>query len=822
VVDIGPGIAYDVNCRGWVVGGTGGSGSSAFFWDGQSLTTIKPAGAGDAIAYAVNEAGVVALYATFSSAPWGQAFTWSRDGGLQALAQMPGQSWAEAWGINEAGDVVGWIEDAAGFAHATLWQGGARTDLGGLSAPNWSAAFDINDAGQVVGQAVTGVSRACFFDAGPSYIGAPDVSSAYAVNALGDVAGTTLDPQSGEYDAWARIDGQFVTVASGTSTWANDINDRRQVVGTAAGTAFLWQDGTWYDLNSLTAGAAGLMEATAINDCGLIVGGTDGGRAFLLVPDPDDPTDTDDDGLADVWELCGIDADHDGALDLRLPGADPEHKDLYVELDAMVGFAPTVAALQSVVDAFAAAPLANPDGNDGVALHFVGRVDPDDPDSGCDPCVDEDDLPAAAWGSGFAEYDALKTQHFRSTFEQAHAHAAAILQAKNKVFRYGLCAQSYVDGSGGTGSTGQAETPGNDFFISMGSVAASRTVTDGMLAGTIMHELGHTLGLRHGGDQADPRFRYKPNYFSVMNPLWQMPVELPTSPPATTADKVNWLWSTSWRLQYADTPMNQLDENALQEAAGLGGDATRFTLVGTRLNGSGSGFPAVWRMGGPIDWNLDGDAADSGVAEDVNYLAGMQEVAGIDVLTSPDDWSLVQFLPTGDVNWRDKSSPWAAGSLAFDPDLDELTADEYLALSTLRFDCNGNGIADDVEIDLGAEADANDNGIPDACEQLNASAAPGPSPLVARLRVSPPSPNPTDAVSLVAYELAAAGPVTVEVYDVRGHRVRRLWHGAQEPGEHQVTWDGRDDRGLPAASGTYLLRVDCAGTGIARPVVLRR
>jgi hypothetical protein len=38
-----------------------------------------------------------------------------------------------------------------------------------------------------------------------------------------------------------------------------------------------------------------------------------------------------------------------------------------------------------------------------------------------------------------------------------------------------------------------------------------------------MHELGHNLGLHHGGGQEDPlndaRFNWKPNYHSVMNYL---------------------------------------------------------------------------------------------------------------------------------------------------------------------------------------------------------------------------------------------------------------------------------------------------------------
>ena len=72
--------------------------------------------------------------------------------------------------------------------------------------------------------------------------------------------------------------------------------------------------------------------------------------------------DADLDGLLDSWETTGIDANHDGTIDLTLPGANPLHKDLYVEVDAMKGRAPTQATLDGVVTVFANAPnIYNPD-----------------------------------------------------------------------------------------------------------------------------------------------------------------------------------------------------------------------------------------------------------------------------------------------------------------------------------------------------------------------------------------------------------------------------------------------------------------------------
>ncbi len=64
------------------------------------------------------------------------------------------------------------------------------------------------------------------------------------------------------------------------------------------------------------------------------------------------------------------------------------------------------------------------------------------------------------------------------------------------------------------------------------------------------------------------------------------------------------------------------------------------------------------------------------------------------------------------------------------------------------------------------------------------------------------SPNPFQGAALVSYRLPVANHVSLELYDVKGRRVRTLVDEVQPAGDHQVTIEGA---GLP--SGVYFYRL---------------
>jgi hypothetical protein len=84
-------------------------------------------------------------------------------------------------------------------------------------------------------------------------------------------------------------------------------------------------------------------------------------------------------------------------------------------------------------------------------------------------------------------------------------------------------------------------------------------------------------------------------------------------------------------------------------------------------------------------------------------------------------------------------------------------------------------------------------------------------------------PSPTTGPATIAFDLPAAAPVDVEIFDVAGRLVQRIDVGDLGAGTHQVPWDASGLEGADVANGVYMVRVTSAGQLLAseRLVVAR-
>jgi hypothetical protein len=332
--------------------------------------------------------------------------------------------------------------------------------------------------------------------------------------------------------------------------------------------------------------------------------------------------DSDGDGLFDDWEQNGVPyTKSDGTTGKYiLPDADPSHKDLYIEIDSMQGHAPLNKALFDDLIAFANAPVKNPDCRGGINLHMI---------------ADDQNVPEKQYVN-VTELHQLKDIWFGTASERSDIDHKALLGAKDKAYYYVLFAHqqypSLFDRFGS--SSGIAEDiPGRSLLVTLGSQFWGQDPKTGHHIGTVdeqegtlMHEMGHLLGLRHGGKD---NMHYKPNYDSVMNYAFQM------------ASLVN-----DRPLSYESCIIPTLNESSLNEQAGIGSNVCpreqglRTVVDAPALRGQEGCADAgtVAPFGGfPIDFNHD-NKIENPVKKDLNCDHQYTE------LISYDDWNHLVFL----------------------------------------------------------------------------------------------------------------------------------------------------------------------------------
>jgi hypothetical protein len=79
--------------------------------------------------------------------------------------------------------------------------------------------------------------------------------------------------------------------------------------------------------------------------------------------------------------------------------------------------------------------------------------------------------------------------------------------------------------------------------------------------------------------------------------------------------------------------------------------------------------------------------------------------------------------------------------------------------------------------------------------------------VVGSLTLSPNYPNPFSSITTIQYNLPSVSTVNVDVFDVFGNHVKTLVNGVSQNGFQQATWDGYNENGTIAPSGTYIYKV---------------
>jgi len=81
-------------------------------------------------------------------------------------------------------------------------------------------------------------------------------------------------------------------------------------------------------------------------------------------------------------------------------------------------------------------------------------------------------------------------------------------------------------------------------------------------------------------------------------------------------------------------------------------------------------------------------------------------------------------------------------------------------------------------------------------------------------------PNPFNPSTIIAFDMARAGDVTIEVYNIKGQRIKEVVSGSYSAGRHSVVWNGEDSAGRVVGSGIYFYHMTTSGYSSVRKMLL--
>lgn len=334
--------------------------------------------------------------------------------------------------------------------------------------------------------------------------------------------------------------------------------------------------------------------------------------------------DAERDGICDGWEAPtktyltipygGSNYVFSYACDPTCP--DAANDDILLEIDYLSGSGPSANVLPDIKSKFSAR---------GYELHYT--IDEAFSIAGGDSTLNMWDDPGNSdCSGGYDSFMEIKRNYFgqgssERLFQGTPPGCGDITNlngkgaAKKQVWHYCLYGTTMKQSwSGGVvGTSGLSEEIGNDCVVSLGDFSP---VDQNKEEGTLMHELGHNFGLRHGGGVnsitasplvwiADSNANCKPNYISPMSYSHQFPNALGT----VTLDY--------WTPSYSNYALTNYDVQSPLNSGGSQLDET----AGPKPNSGTVDIAWVKQQGGSPN-NKPISSTASGTADDVDWNGG--------------------------------------------------------------------------------------------------------------------------------------------------------------------------------------------------------
>jgi len=131
-------------------------------------------------------------------------------------------------------------------------------------------------------------------------------------------------------------------------------------------------------------------------------------------------------------------------------------------------------------------------------------------------------------------------------------------------------------------------------------------------------------------------------------------------------------------------------------------------------------------------------------------------------------------------------------------------------LNLPEFDLAGNPRIFGGRIDIGAYE--NQNIVVDAEEDL--------IPMITKLNQN--YPNPFNPTTTIKYTLKKNSKVLLNIYNIKGQKVKQLVNKQLTAGQYSVVWNGKDDNGNSVSSGIYFYKLKTTNFEKTKKMILMK
>ncbi|HOD55618.1 MAG TPA: FlgD immunoglobulin-like domain containing protein, partial [Candidatus Cloacimonadota bacterium] len=110
----------------------------------------------------------------------------------------------------------------------------------------------------------------------------------------------------------------------------------------------------------------------------------------------------------------------------------------------------------------------------------------------------------------------------------------------------------------------------------------------------------------------------------------------------------------------------------------------------------------------------------------------------------------------------------------------------------------------------------------DALEITKIAAGDNNTPVAKKTALKGNYPNPFNPVTTIAYDIEKDAHVSIDVFNVKGQKVRTLVNDRLTAGSHTIQWNGTDDNGKNVGSGIYFFNMKSGKYTSTRKMILMK